>query len=142
MTDFRNKFGNYSGTSKEKITCFWQELILSETSKKLSDLVKGSKELPEIIVLQVWERSWYDSMKKIFIPTFQKNEANVAFNGCQFSIELATNKINRRVGGTVIKSCGIEQLTMLGETVSIHQFSHAMFLLKLLKKHGDVELKF
>ncbi|AWY01134.1 hypothetical protein A8139_14980 [Marinomonas primoryensis] len=51
MADFRNKFGNYSGTSKEKITCFWQELILSETSKKLSDLVRGSKELPEIIVL-------------------------------------------------------------------------------------------
>jgi integrase len=86
-------------------------------------------------LMQAWEQSWYDSMKKIFIPTFQMNEANAAFKGCQLSIEFATNKINRRVGGAVFKSCAIEQLKMLGETVSIHQFSHAMFLLKLLEKH-------
>ena len=51
MADFRNKFVKYPGTSKDKITRFWQELISLETSKKLSDLVKASRELPEIIVL-------------------------------------------------------------------------------------------
>ena len=51
MADFRNKFSKYPGTSKEKIICFWQEQISSNTSAILSDLVKASKELPEIIVL-------------------------------------------------------------------------------------------
>ncbi|CUB06976.1 tyrosine-type recombinase/integrase [Marinomonas fungiae] len=51
MADFRNKFVKYPGTSQDKITRFWQELISLQTSKKLSDLVKASQELPEIIVL-------------------------------------------------------------------------------------------
>jgi integrase len=124
--DFIGQSRLYEARNYFKDPVFYQLLV---------HLIQCKQERPNAFaaLMQVWERSWYDSMKKIFIPTFQKNEANVAFNGCQFSIELATNKINRRVGGTVIKSCAIEQLKMLGETVSIHQFSHAMFLLKLLK---------
>ncbi|MEL0638507.1 tyrosine-type recombinase/integrase [Marinomonas sp. TI.3.20] len=51
MAVFRKKFDKYPGTSKEKITRFWQKLISLDTARNLSDLVKRSHELPEIIVL-------------------------------------------------------------------------------------------
>lgn len=82
-------------------------------------------------LMQLWEQVWYGAKKKMFIPTFQMNKACAAFMACQFRIKLATSKINRRVGVAVFESCAVEQLTMKGVAVSIPQFSHAMFLLKL-----------
>lgn len=86
-------------------------------------------------LMQLWQQAWYDAKKKMFIPTFQMQEASAAFIACQLRIKLATRKMNRRVGGAVFESRAVEQLTMKGEIVSIPQFSHAMFLLKLLEKH-------
>ncbi|WP_181161455.1 site-specific integrase [Maribrevibacterium harenarium] len=78
---------------------------------------------------QTWASAWYDSKKKLYIPTSQIDSASKVFHECQYHAEYGCDRINRRIGGVLYESAPIESLSLDGRTISIPQFSHAMFLI-------------
>jgi hypothetical protein len=80
-------------------------------------------------LMKAWKQGWYDSKKKLFIALSRLEEGQKIFDTCGMSFVLETKRINRRVGGVKFESCSLKQLTLSGESISIPQFSHAMFLI-------------
>lgn len=98
---------------------------------------KQADESAFLELTQVWQQAWYDAKKKLYVPIYQIEEIQNVFSKCHFSFVLGKERINRRIGGVLLEVMPVEHLKLNGETVSIPQFCHAMFLYKI----SDMDLK-
>lgn len=102
----------------------------------LAHLIKyrDSNEEAFMALAKLWAHGWYDAKKKLYIASNQVEEAKAAFANCLLAFEIGKEGINRRSSGVVRDSLPVEQLSFKRGPISIPQFSHAMFLLILLRK--------
>lgn len=82
---------------------------------------------------KVWAQAWYDATKKLYIPTSQIGNAKSVFSSCMLSFDLGSERINRRVGGVVYDSVPVLSLKLNNKPISVPQFSHAMFQMRLME---------